>query len=162
MMSSRYRVRGWLTRRDTPEFWERAAEVCGLYLLPLANAVVLSIDEETGVQAKSRKHPTQSLRLGRVERREFAYVCHGTASLIAALDVATGRVAATDVARNDSVHFVEFLVQIEASIDPDLAIHVVLDTGSSHRLKVTNTWFGEHRNTTTKPFKWVYNAKLAA
>jgi transposase len=208
-----HRVQGWLTRRDTPEFWERAADVCGLYLSPPANAVVLSIDEKTGIQAKSRKHPTQPLGPGRVERREFEYVRHGTASLIAALDVATGRVAATDVARNDSVHFIEFLEQIEASIDPDLAIHVVLDNGSSHRSKVTKKWFVEHprfvvhhtpvhaswlnqveaffsiltrkilkrgefdsrddlvarmlafiehRNTTAKPFKWVYNAKLAA
>ena len=208
-----HRVQGWLTRRDTPEFWERAADVCGLYLSPPANAVVLSIDEKTGIQAKSRKHPTQPMRPGRVERREFEYVRHGTASLIAALDVATGGVAATDVAHNDSAHFIEFLEQIETSIDPDLAIHVVLDNGSSHRSKTTKTWFAdhprfvvhhtpvhaswlnqveaffsiltrkvlkrgefnsradliarmlafiEHPNTTAKPFKWVYNAELAA
>ena len=209
-----HRVQGWLTRRDTPEFWERAADVCGLYLAPPANAVVLSIDEKTGIQAKSRKHPTQPVRSGRIERREFEYVRHGTASLIAALDVATGKVAATDVTRNDSAHFIEFLEQIEDSIDPDLAIHVVLDNGSSHRSKATKKWFAqhpqfvvhhtpvhaswlnqlieaffsiltrkvlkrgefdsrddlvarmlafiEHRNTTAKPFKWVYNAKLAA
>lgn len=208
-----HRVQGWLTRRDTPEFWERAADVCGLYLAPPANAVVLSIDEKTGIQAKSRKHPTQGVRAGRVERREFEYVRHGTASLIAALDIATGRVAATDVARNDSAHFIEFMEQIETSIDPDLAIHVVLDNGSSHRSKATKKWFAahprfvvhhtpvhaswlnqveaffsiltrkvlkrgefnsrddlvsrmlafiEHRNTTAKPFKWVYNAELAA
>ena len=208
-----HRVQGWLTRRDTPEFWERAADVCGLYLSAPANAVVLSIDEKTGIQAKSRKHPTQPVRAVRLERREFEYVRHGTASLIAALDVATGRVAATDVARNDSAHFIEFLEQIESSIDPGLAIHVVLDNASSHRSKVTKAWFAEHprfvvhhtpvhaswlnqveaffsiltrkvlkrgefdsrddlvarmlafiehRNSTATPFKWVYNAKVAA
>ena len=208
-----HRVQGWLTRRDTPEFWERAADVCGLYLAPPVNAVVLSIDEKTGVQAKSRKHPTQPVKPGRVERREFEYRRHGTASLIAALDVATGKVTATDVARNDSAHFVEFLQQIEDSIEADLAIHIVLDNGSSHRSKATKKWladhprfvvhhtpvhaswlnqvesffsiltrkvlrrgeftsredlvtrmlaFIEHRNTTAKPFKWVYNAKPAA
>lgn len=139
-----HRVQGWLTRRDTPEFWARAADVCGLYLAPPANAVVLSIDEKTGIQAKSRKHPTQPVRPGRIERREFEYVRHGTASLIAALDVATGKVTATDVARNNSVHFIEFLDQIDASIDPALAIHVVLDNGSSHRSKATKKWFAEH------------------
>ncbi len=139
-----HRVQGWLTRRDTPEFWARAADVCGLYLAPPANAVVLSIDEKTGIQAKSRKHPTQGVKPGRPERREFEYVRHGTASLIAALDVATGKVTATDVARNDSVHFIEFLEQIDASIDPDLAIHVVIDNGSSHRSKATKKWFVEH------------------
>jgi transposase len=139
-----HKVQGWLTRRDTPEFWERAADVCGLYLAPPANAVVLSIDEKTGIQARSRKHPTQPVRAGRVERREFEYVRHGTASLIAALNVATGKVTATDVTRNDSAHFVEFLEQIDASIDPTLAIHVVIDNGSSHRSKATKTWFAEH------------------
>jgi transposase len=132
-----HRVQGWLTRRDTPEFWERAADVCGLYLAPPANAVVLSVDEKTGIQAKSRRHPTQAVRPGRLERREFEYVRHGTASLIAALDVATGKVTATDVARNDSAHFIEFLTQLDESIDPALAIHVVLDNGSSHRSKAT-------------------------
>jgi transposase len=139
-----HRVQGWLTRRDTPEFWERAADVCGLYLAPPANAVVLSIDEKTGIQAKSRKHPTQGVRPGRPERREFEYVRHGTASLIAALDVATGKVAAVDVERNDSVHFIEFLAQIEDSIDPGLAIHIVIDNGSSHRSKATKKWLTEH------------------
>ena len=208
-----HRVQGWLTRRDTPEFWERAADVCGLYLAPPANAVVLSIDEKTGIQAKSRKHQTQPVRPGRVERREFEYVRHGTASLIAALDVATGKVTATDVTRNDSAHFIEFLEHLETSIDPELAIHVVLDNGSSHRSKATKKWFAahprfvvhhtpvhaswlnqveaffsiltrkvlkrgdfatrddlvakmmafiEHRNTTATPFRWVYDAKLAA
>jgi len=139
-----HRVQGWLTRRDTPEFWEAAADVCALYLSPPTNAVVLSIDEKTGIQAKSRKHPTQGVRPGRPERREFEYVRHGTASLIAALDVATGKVTATTVARNDSAHFIEFLAQVEASIDPDLAIHVVLDNGSSHRSKKTKAWLAEH------------------
>ena len=139
-----HRVQGWLTRRDSPEFWERAADVCGLYLSPPANAVVLSIDEKTGIQAKSRKHPTQPVRSGRPERREFEYVRHGTASLIAALDVATGKVTATDVPRNNSEHFIEFLDQLDEQIDPALAVHVVLDNGSSHRSKATKKWFAEH------------------
>ncbi|MEO6495832.1 MAG: IS630 family transposase [Ilumatobacteraceae bacterium] len=96
------------------------------------------------MQAKSRKHPTQPVNAGQPERREFGYARHGTASLIAALDVATGKVVATDVARNNSVHFIEFLAQIEASIDPELNIHVVLDNGSSHRSKATKKWFVEH------------------
>ncbi len=137
-------VQGWLTRRDTPEFWERAADVCGVYLNPPVNAVVLSIDEKTGIQAKSRKHPGQPVKPGQPERREFEYRRHGTASLIAAMDVATGKVTATDVSRNDSAHFVGFLEQIESSIDATLDIHVVLDNGSSHRSKATKKWLSEH------------------
>ena len=139
-----HRVQGWLTRRDTPEFWERAADVCGLYLTPPVNAVVLSIDEKTGIQAKSRKHPTQGVQPGQPERREFEYVRHRTASLIAALDLATGKVTAGVVAPNDSVPVIEFLDQLEASIDPALAIHLVIDNGSSHRSKATKKWLAEH------------------
>lgn len=139
-----HRVQGWLTRRDTPEFWERAADVCGLYLAPPLNAVVLSIDEKTGIQAKSRKHPTQPVEPGQPERREFEYVRHGTASLMAALNVATGTVVADVVARNDSEHFIEFLGQIDAATDPALSIHIVIDNGSSHRSKATKKWLAAH------------------
>jgi transposase len=118
--------------------------VCGLYLAPPDNVVVLSIDEKTGIQAKSRKHPTQPLQPGRPERREFEYVRHGTASFIAALDVATGKVTAVDVDRNDSINFIAFLGKIEESIDPTLTIHVVLDNGSSHRSKATRKWLADH------------------
>jgi transposase len=137
-------VQGWLTRRDTPEFWAQAAEVCGLYLSPPANAVVISIDEKTGIQAKSRKHPTQPVEPGKPEKREFEYRRHGTASLIAAMDVATGIVTATDVARNDSAHFTAFLEQLDATIDPMLTIYLVADNGSSHRSKATKKWLVEH------------------
>jgi transposase len=139
-----HKVEGWLTRKDSPEFWERAADVCGLYLSPPENAVVLSIDEKTGIQAKSRKHPTTTVRPGRPARTEFEYKRHGTASLLASLDVATGKVTAKDIARNDSVTFISFLEEIDKSIDDSLAIHVVLDNGSSHTSKATKAWFAEH------------------
>lgn len=118
--------------------------MCAVYLDPPVNAVVLSIDEKTGIQAKSRKHPGQAVRPGQLERREFEYRRHGTASLIAAMDVATGKVTANDVARNDSAHFVAFLEQIDSTIDPTMDIHVVMDNGSSHRSKVTKKWLAGH------------------
>jgi transposase len=208
-----HKVEGWLTRRDSPEFWERATDICGLYLSPPDNAVVLSIDEKTSVQAKERKHPTTPVRAGRPARREFEYRRHGTASLVASLDVATGKVTARDIVRNDSVTFIAFLEEIEQSIPEDLEIHVVLDNGSSHTSKATKAWFaahprfvvhhtpahaswlnqvecffsiltrkvlrrGEfssredlvakmlafvaHHSESAKPFKWVYDAKVAA
>ncbi len=139
-----HRVEGWLTRRDTPEFWERAADVCGLYLSPPENAVVLSIDEKTGIQAKSRKYPTQPVRSGQPARREFEYVRHGTTSLIAAMDVATGRVTATNIERNNSVTFIAFLEELDKSIEDDLAIHIVMDNGSSHTSRATKAWLADH------------------
>ena len=208
-----HKVEGWLTRRDTPEFWERAADICGLYLSPPENAVVLSIDEKTGIQAKHRKHSSTPVRRGRPTRREFEYVRHGTASLVASLDVATGKVRAKDIATNNSVTFIAFLQEIDASIEEPLEVHVVLDNGSSHTSKATKAWFAEHprfvvhhtpahaswlnqvecffsiltrkvlrrgeftsrddlvkkmlnfiehHSKSAKPFKWVYDAKVAA
>lgn len=137
-------VRGWLNRKDTPEFWERAADVCGLYLSPPQNAIVLSIDEKTAIGARSRKHPTRRAQAGRVERQEFEYVRHGTACLMAAMDVATGEVLATDTPRNDSVNFISFLDDIDRVVAPWLEIHVVMDNGSSHTSKATKRWLADH------------------
>lgn len=140
-----HRVKGWLNRKDTPEFWERAADVCGLYLSPPENAVVLSIDEKTAIPARSRKHPTEPVRPGRLERREFEYVRHGTACLMAAMDVASGEVLATDAPRNDAANFISFLDDIDRAVPPHLAIHVVMDNGSSHTAKATKKWLAAHQ-----------------
>lgn len=137
-------VRGWLTRKDTPEFWERAFDVCGLYLDPPDNALVLSVDEKTAVAARSRKHPTQPPAPGRVARQEFEYVRHGTACLMAALDVHSGQVLGADAARNDAAHFIAFLDEIDAAVPPHLAIHMVADNGSSHVARATKAWLAAH------------------
>ena len=139
------RVRGWLNRRDDPEFWERVRDVCALYLNCPDNAIVLSVDEKTAVQAKERRHNDQPAEPGRRRRREWEYIRHGTASLFAALDVHSGEVLAEPIpGKNDSVNFCDFLEGIEVSVDPSLEIHVVLDNGSSHRSKYTKAWFDAH------------------
>jgi len=102
--------------------------------------VVLSIEEKTGIKDMSRKRPTKPVRSGQPERREFEYRRHGTASLLAAMDVTTGRVTVRDISRNDSVTFISFLGEIEEG----LAIHVVMDNGSSHTSKATEVWLVEH------------------
>jgi transposase len=137
-------VRGWLTRKDTPEFWERALDVCGLYLDPPDNALVLSVDEKTAISARSPKHRTRPPAPGRLARREFEYLRHGTACLMAALDVHSGQVLGSDASRNDAAHFIAFLDEIDAAVPSGLAIHLVLDNGSSHVAKATRAWLTEH------------------
>jgi len=139
-----YRVRGWLTRKDDPQFWTRARDVCDLYLHPPDDAVVLSIDEKTAIAARSRKHPGRPAAPGRAARQEFEYVRHGTVSIVAALDVSTGQVVTEPIRRNDSVTFQRFLTMLDAVIDPAKQIHVVLDNGSSHVAKATRTWLAAH------------------
>lgn len=139
------RVRGWLNRRNDPQFWSRVRDVCGLYLNCPDNAIVLSVDEKTSVQAKERKHKDQPPKAGRRRRREWEYIRHGTASLFAALDVHSGEVLGEPIdGKNNSFNFCEFLDQIERTTDPALQIHVVLDNGSSHRSKYTKAWFEAH------------------
>ncbi|MGI8686933.1 MAG: IS630 family transposase, partial [Acidimicrobiales bacterium] len=158
------RVRGWLNRRDDPEFWERVRDVCGLYLNQPDRALVLSVDEKTSIQAKERRYPDQTCAAGRPRRREFEYVRHGTASLLAAMDVHTGSVLARPIERNNSTTFCAFLDSIEETIDATLAIHVILDNGSSHVSKETKAWFAAHPRWTvhyTPPHaSWVNQIEL--
>jgi transposase len=139
-----HKVRGWLNRADDPAFWVRAGAVCRLYLNPLPGTVLLSIDEKTGIQAKHRTHPEIPLRPGRPARREFEYVRHGTVSIIAAMNVATGEVIAQRIRRNDSVTFIRFLVMLDQCIPPHLRIHLIMDNGSSHTSKATRAWIAAH------------------
>jgi transposase len=139
------KVRGWLNRRDDPTFWDRVRDICGLYLNAPERALVLSVDEKTSIQAKQRKHPDGAVGVGKWRRREFEYIRHGTASLHAALDVHTGQVLAAPIdGRNDSINFCAFLDDIEAAVEPGLAIHVILDNGSCHVSKHTKAWFAAH------------------
>jgi transposase len=113
------KVRGWLNRRDDPSFWDRVRDICGLYLGQPDQALVLSVDEKTSIQAKQRKHPDQTPAAGKWRRREFEYIRHGTASLFAALDVHTGEVLAEPIpGKNNSVNFCAFLDDIERAVDP--------------------------------------------
>lgn len=139
------KVRGWLNRRDDPEFWDRVRDICGLYLNPPERALVLSVDEKTSIQAKERKHPDQNPAPGQTRRREFEYVRHGTASLHAALDVHSGEVLAAPIpGKNNSENFCAFLDDIDRNVEPGLEIHVVMDNGSSHVSKYTKAWFAAH------------------
>jgi transposase len=87
-----HRVRGWLTRPDDAGFFTKATAVCDLYLHKPAGSIVVCVDETTAIGARSRKYPERRAAPGRVARREFEYIRHGTVSVIAALDVHSGQV----------------------------------------------------------------------
>jgi len=108
-------VRGWLTRPADPEFFTRAAAVCALYRRCPDNAVVFSVDEKTGITARSRKRPDQPGRPGQRTRREFGYVRHGTVSIIAALNVHTGQVLTQTIERNNAGTFTGFLRTLDTT-----------------------------------------------
>jgi transposase len=110
-----------------------------LDLLPLMRfvhrgcAVVLSVDEKTQIQALDRTQPLLPLRPGQVERRTHDYKRHGTASLYAAFDIATGKVMSRVTERHNGKEFLAFLKQVEGSVSADLDLHLILDNSSTHK-----------------------------
>jgi transposase len=126
-----WQVESWMTSHD-PDFWERAGDVCGLYLNPPENAVVWSVDEKSGIQAKSRVNPTRPAVPGIAVRREFEYRRHGTAVLFAGLKVHEGTVAGWVSDSTKSDNFVAFLADLVAQTPTGLDLHCIVDNLSAH------------------------------
>jgi transposase len=129
-----HRVRQWLHSPD-PQFREKVSEICTLYRQAPKGAVVLSIDEKTGIQAIERKHVDRAPQPGRLRRREFEYVRHGTQALIAALDVHSGRVIGRCTDRRTQADLVDFMEEVARSY-PRGRVHVVWDNLNTHRAQV--------------------------
>lgn len=127
-----------------PRFAEKVIDVVGLYLDPPANALVLSVDEKTQIQALERTHPLLPLRPGQVERRTHDYKRHGTASLYAAFDVATGQVLGRVTRRHRAKEFRRFLGQIDRATPPDLDLHLILDNSSTHTTEAIQDFLDTH------------------
>ena len=126
-----HRVRQWLHSPD-PQFRQKVNEICALYRRAPKGAVVLSIDEKTGIQAIERKHADREPLPGRARRREFEYIRHGTQALIAALDVHSGRVIGSCSDRRTQADLVAFMEQV-ALAHPKGRVHIVWDNLNTHR-----------------------------
>jgi len=127
-----------------PLFIDKVRDVVGLYLQPPERALVLCVDEKTQVQALDRTAPLLPLGPGQPERRTHDYVRHGTTSLFAALDVATGKVITRCHPRHRAVEFRRFLDTIDAAVPAELAIHLVLDNLSTHKAPTVKRWLTRH------------------
>lgn len=138
-----HRFRYWKSSTD-PEFEPKMLAVIGLYLNPPENAVVLSVDEKTSIQALDRTQPRLPMKPHRIERLSHEYKRNGTASLLAALEVHSGQVKAQSIRRNNSETFIRFLRRLLQSY-PDKELYVVLDNGSSHRSKKTLAWVAKKK-----------------
>ena len=116
-----------------PFFAEKVRDIVGLYLNPPDNAMVLCVDEKSQTQALERTQPLLPLGLGYVEGVTHGYIRHGTTTVFAALDVATGQVLAQCKARHRHQEFLSFLKHIDANMPPDLDVHLVVDNYSTHK-----------------------------
>jgi transposase len=129
---------------DDPEFETKAADIIGLYLNPPQHAAVFCVDEKTAIQALDRLDPVLPLSPGRVERHGFEYYRHGTLSLYAALDTATGRVHGKTAARHTSQDFITFLNEVVALCPPRQKIHIILDNLSAHKTKLVRQFLEQN------------------
>jgi len=127
-----------------PLFVDKVRDVVGLYLAPPERALVLCVDEKTQVQALDRTAPLLQLRPGQPERRTHDYTRHGTTSLFAALDIATGKVIAECHQRHRAREFRQFLNTIEAAVPAALDIHLVLDNYGTHKAPTVKRWLAQH------------------
>lgn len=129
---------------NDPLFVEKVRDIVGLYLNPPDNAMVLCVDEKSQCQALERTQPMLPLGFGYVEGVTHDYIRHGTTTLFAALDVATGDVITQCHKRHRHQEFLQFLRQIEATVPNELDIHIVMDNYATHKHQKVRRWLAAH------------------
>ncbi|ASR37722.1 DDE endonuclease [Prauserella marina] len=127
-----------------PQFLDKVRDVVGLYLDPPERAIVLCTDEKSQSQALNRSAPVLPMMPGMPERRSHDYVRHGTSSLFAALDVATGQVISSVHRRHRSIEFRKFLNKIDKQVPAELDIHLVCDNYATHKTGTIQRWLAAH------------------
>jgi transposase len=139
-----HRVEGFKLSKD-PMFVEKVRDIVGLYLNPPEKAIVLCVDEKSQTQALERTQPILPMRPGLPERQSWDYERHGTLSLFAAYDTATGRVLGKSHARHRSIEFLNFLKQIDSTWPDDgRPLHVIMDNYATHKTDKVQRWLRRH------------------
>lgn len=135
--------KSWCESND-PEFVAKAADVVGLYMAPPENAVVICVDEKPSIQALERAQGYLKLPNGRaLTGQSHDYRRHGTSTLFAAFEVATGKVTAAHAKRRRRLEFLDFMDEVVAAY-PDQELHVILDNLNTH--KKNEDWLARHPN----------------
>jgi putative transposase len=126
-----------------PFFLEKVRDVVGLYLNPPDHALVLCVDEKSQIQALNRTQPLLPMGLGYVEGITHDYVRHGTTTLFAALDIATGAVFTECKPRHRHQEFLSFLRRLDASIPEHLDVHLIVDNYATHKHPKVRIWLAQ-------------------
>ncbi|HTE71477.1 MAG TPA: IS630 family transposase [Actinomycetes bacterium] len=133
----------WKLSTD-PQFIDKVRDVVGLYLDPPDKAMVLAVDEKSQMQALDRTAPMLPMMPGVPGRKTHDYVRHGTTSLFAALDIATGKVIGQHQRRHRHQEFLRFLKTIDANTPEDLDLHLICDNYATHKTPAVKTWLAAH------------------
>jgi len=123
-----------------PFFVEKVQDIVGMYLNPPGNAMVPCVDEKSQCQALERTQPRLPLEFGYAERYTHDYIRHGTLTLFAALEVATGSVLAQQKKRRCHQAFLQFLRHIDANVPSELDVHVIMDNYAKHTHEKVRAW----------------------
>jgi len=134
---------GTFTFSPDPDFEAKLLEIVGLYLNPPQNALVLCVDEKTGIQALDRTQPLLPLRAKKPRSWTNEYVRHGTQTLLAALEIASGQVMAHVKQRRTSVNFLRFLKDVIEAF-PGRELHMILDNLNIHKNETARRWLKRH------------------
>ncbi len=134
-----HRTESFSLSRD-PLFIEKVRDVVGLYMSPPDNALVLCVDEKSQMQALDRTQPLLPLVPTHPERRTSTYERHGTTSLFAALDIATGRVIGKMYRKHRAKEFLRFLAEIDNATPQSLDVHLVMDNYGTHKTEAVKRW----------------------
>jgi transposase len=126
-----------------PDFVAKVRDVVGLYVSPPEHAIVLCVDEKSQIQALDRSQPLLPMRPGQAARRSHDYKRHGTTSLFAALDIATGQVIGKCFPRHRAAEFRRFLDEIEANVPKDFDVHLVMDNYATHKTPLIRAWLAK-------------------
>jgi transposase len=130
-----------------PNFAEKVIDIVGLYMNPPDDAIVLSVDEKTQIQALDHTQPLLQLRPGQIERHTHDYVRNGTTNLYAAFDIMTGRVIGNTAERHRASEFISFLNLVDRRMKARRnhdRVHVILDNSSTHKTAEVKEWMGKH------------------
>lgn len=133
-----HQCESWLESRD-PEFEAKQMQIVGLYLSPPENALVISVDEKTGIQALGRPEPPKPLRPGQPEKIDAHYKRNGTQSLLAALLVHEGKVFGKCYDRHTHEQFLDFMEEL-VGLYPEQDLYVILDNLSVHKHRKVKEW----------------------
>jgi transposase len=129
---------------NDPRFTEKLRDVVGLYLNPPENALVLSVDEKSQIQALDRTQPSLPMKRGRAGTMTHDYKRNGTTTLFAALNVLTGHVIRQCMPRHRHGEFLRFLKTIDAATPPGLDLHLIVDNYSTHKHEKVQRWLARH------------------
>jgi transposase len=136
-------VETWKLSTD-PQFVTTVRDAVGIYLSPPENALVLAVDEKSQIQALDRTQPVLPMAPATSATMTHDYVRHGTTSLFAAVNIASGPVMAQHYRRHRHQEFLRFLKVIDAAIPQYLDLHLVLDNYATHKTEPVKKWILRH------------------